>query len=124
MNPGAPVCRPFASLGFCERGATCTERHIFECPDYANTGICNNKKCRLPHVDRAGQIRKIAANATAESNQQKDVDMIDDESDISSEGEEIDSDDIDSEGLVEDLSNFSGYPDPSSISGQQDYIHF
>ncbi|KAI9787374.1 MAG: hypothetical protein M1816_007507 [Peltula sp. TS41687] len=125
VNPGAPVCRAFASLGFCERGATCTERHVFECPDYANKGSCNNKKCRLPHVDRAGQIRKIAANAVAESNQQKeDVQMKgDDESDVTSEGEEIDSDDIDSEGLVEDLSNFSAYQDNASISGQQDYIH-
>lgn len=127
VNPGAPVCRAFASLGFCDRGADCTERHVFECPDYANSGTCNNKKCRLPHIDRAGRIRKMAATAAAESNRPAQEMMKDDdgqgESDISSDGEEIDSDDVDSEGLVEDLSDFPEDPQDPGISGQQDYIH-
>jgi hypothetical protein len=60
IDPTANVCRDLAILGYCEKGADCTDRHIIECPDYANTGNCSNKKCRLPHVDRAGQLRKIA----------------------------------------------------------------
>ena len=64
VNPLAPVCRDFASLGFCRKGGGCAERHVRECPDYANTGICGKKRCHLPHVDRAGQIRKHTANAT------------------------------------------------------------
>src|SRR5438034_709870 len=67
VTPGAPVCRDFAILGFCSKGAGCDQRHVHECPDYANTGNCGSKRCQLPHVDRAGQIRKIAANKTGTS---------------------------------------------------------
>ena len=123
VNPSASVCRSFATLGYCERGANCTERHVFECPDYANAGVCNNKKCRLPHVDRAGQIRKIAAHATVESKEPQNGSMEDHDSDVSSEGEEIDSDDIDSEGLAEELLDGAEQPDNIAVSTQQDYIH-
>ena len=34
-----------------------------ECADWSNKGICSNQKCRLPHVDRAGQIRKLATGS-------------------------------------------------------------
>ena len=33
-------------------------------PDYANSGFCHKKRCKLPHIDRAGQIRKAAAAAS------------------------------------------------------------
>ncbi|EME89224.1 uncharacterized protein MYCFIDRAFT_23661, partial [Pseudocercospora fijiensis CIRAD86] len=59
----APVCRPFATLGFCSKGVSCGDRHVFECPDYANAGHCANikkGKCPLPHIDRAGTLRKAA----------------------------------------------------------------
>jgi hypothetical protein len=58
VNPNAPVCNDYARLGYCEKGIHCKERHITECPEYANTGVCTVEKCRLPHVDRAGQIRR------------------------------------------------------------------
>ncbi len=127
VNPAAPVCRAFATLGFCEKGADCAERHVVECPDYANTGVCNNKKCRLPHVDRAGQLRKMMAagsDKTADDTKEgMPTSKGPEEDDVSSGADEADSDDIDSEGLAEEILGH-GDEDPTEIAGQQDYIHF
>ncbi|ODM21493.1 hypothetical protein SI65_02337 [Aspergillus cristatus] len=115
VTPGAPVCRNFATLGYCEKGADCEERHVNECPDYANTGVCNRKHCRLPHVDRAGQMKNTAIRAEGPR---------DDESDASSEEEEydeIDSDDVDSDD--EDPEFIEGV-DTGELSQQQDFVHF
>ncbi|GKZ35909.1 hypothetical protein AbraIFM66950_006744 [Aspergillus brasiliensis] len=119
VTPGAPVCRDFAVLGYCEKGAECDQRHVHECPDYANEGVCNKKRCRLPHVDRAGQIRKNAASKT-------DAMADAEESDASSEEEEydeIDTDDVDSDDLDEDEPQLiAGESDTGEVSQQQDYI--
>ncbi|OOF96399.1 hypothetical protein ASPCADRAFT_206596 [Aspergillus carbonarius ITEM 5010] len=119
VTPGAPVCRNFAVLGYCEKGAECDERHVHECPDYANDGVCNKKRCRLPHVDRAGQIRKNTASRT-------DVMIHAEESDASSEEEEydeIDTDDVDSDDLDEDEQELiAGESDTGEVSRQQDFI--
>ncbi|KAF2096928.1 hypothetical protein NA57DRAFT_78517 [Rhizodiscina lignyota] len=89
VNPGAPVCRQFATLGYCEKGVACDERHVKECPDYANKGACHKKSCQLPHVDRAGQLRKAASAQVSEGNDDRTSDPSSDEEDIS---EDIDSD--------------------------------
>lgn len=126
-NPSAPVCRDFATLGYCAKGASCAERHIRECPDYANTGVCGQKKCRLPHVDRAGQIKKHAANATGSKGQRNPGKSSDDSSDLSSdEGdfEEIDSEDVDSDGLDEDMIDAPDSDDAHALSQQQDFVKF
>ncbi|RDK44337.1 hypothetical protein M752DRAFT_274699 [Aspergillus phoenicis ATCC 13157] len=119
VTPGAPVCRDFAVLGYCEKGAECDQRHVHECPDYANEGVCNKKRCRLPHVDRAGQIRKNAASKTDATAQAE-------ESDASSEEEEydeIDTDDVDSDDLDEDEPQLiAAESDTGEVSQQQDYI--
>jgi hypothetical protein len=122
VTPGAPVCRAFATLGYCEKGETCEEKHVHECPDYANTGTCDKKRCKLPHVDRAGQIRKAAAAAASKT------DIADEESDPSSEDESydaIDSDDVDSDGFDDSLPEeiIEGV-DSGEMSQQQDFIHF
>lgn len=122
VTPGAPVCRDFATLGYCEKGAECEERHVHECPDYANTGFCNKKRCRLPHVDRAGQIRKNAA-IKAESTTANE----DEGSDASSEEEEydeIDSDDVDSDSDDESEFIAKGGVDSGELSQQQDFVRF
>ncbi|KAL2870079.1 CCCH zinc finger protein [Aspergillus lucknowensis] len=119
VTPGALVCRNFATLGYCEKGETCEERHVHECPDYANTGVCGKKSCRLPHVDRAGQIRKNAAP-------KDDTSGNDGESDASSEEEEYDeigSDDVDSDYLSDDAELIEG-EGSGEISQQQDFIRF
>ncbi|KAL2831758.1 hypothetical protein BDW59DRAFT_139978 [Aspergillus cavernicola] len=118
VTPGVPVCRNFANLGYCEKGETCEERHVHECPDYASSGVCTKKHCRLPHVDRAGQIRKNAAPKEDAGN--------DDESDASSEEEgyeEIGSDDVDSDYLSDEGEHIEG-AETGEISQQQDFIQF
>ncbi|EFE44198.1 hypothetical protein TRV_01025 [Trichophyton verrucosum HKI 0517] len=120
ITPGAPVCRDFAILGYCSKGASCEGRHVHECPDYANTGNCGNKKCPLPHVDRAGQIRKFTANKVDPSAEG------DSEEDVSSDDEvfeEIDSDDVDSDDLEEPEEIVQG-TDGGDASQQLDFIGF
>ncbi|PGH26794.1 hypothetical protein AJ80_01560 [Polytolypa hystricis UAMH7299] len=132
VNPGAPVCRDFAILGYCGKGATCDQRHVHECPDYANTGTCDNKKCQLPHVDRAGQIRKIAANKAETSDSdninKEGAEEDDEEDDVSSEEEayeEIDSDDVDSDDLEDEPEMMiTDDMDTAEILQQQDFVHF
>ncbi|KAF2806622.1 uncharacterized protein BDZ99DRAFT_465419 [Mytilinidion resinicola] len=113
INPTAPVCRAFGRLGYCDKGADCPDRHMFECPDYANKGMCRNAKCRLLHVDRASQLRSKAAAADSLAASEDD-----DYQDISSDEEVFgDSDDFDSEGLDDD-SDIIGH----GLSQQEDYV--
>ena len=89
VNPSVPVCRDFSVLGYCGRGSACPERHVFECPDYSATGKCSNSLCRLPHIDRASQLRQqnegtvgskaASGNPVPESNQPLDVSASDSE---------------------------------------------
>ncbi|KAH7060833.1 CCCH zinc finger protein [Macrophomina phaseolina] len=119
VNPSGPVCHAFGALGYCEKGSDCTERHVFECPDYANHAVCRNPKCRLPHVDRAGQIRKAAAAHTASAELGSP--------DLSSDDEynEIDSDDVDSEDEIEGDVIMQGADDHGpDLSQQQDFVSF
>ena len=86
--------------------------------------MCRKSKCHLPHVDRAGQIRKHTANTTDPANGSAD----DDSSDLVSDDEydEIDSDDVDSEGLDDDSMNNrndAASQISHSLSQQQDYVH-
>ncbi|KXS95147.1 hypothetical protein AC578_5111 [Pseudocercospora eumusae] len=118
----APVCRPFATLGFCAKGVSCGDRHIFECPDYANNGHCANfekGKCPLPHIDRAGILRKAAQRQAKTSSPE--------ESDISSDEEETaeaskDAMESDSDSSVDIM---MGLDDAShELSQQRDYVAF
>lgn len=52
------VCKDFAVLGYCEKGTDCEKQHIKECPAFAETGNCNIKNCKLPHVIRASASRQ------------------------------------------------------------------
>lgn len=73
-TPGAAVCRPFAILGYCDNGTSCDKRHVFECPDYANTGTCPKlAKCPLTHVLRASAERAAAADSDSEIEDDADV---------------------------------------------------
>ena len=125
VNPAAPVCKDFAMLGYCGLGATCPERHVHECPDYANTGTCRKRKCHLPHVDRAGQNRKHNANVTDNatgSAEENDSDLVSDD-----EYDEIDTDDVDSDSLEEDilpLSDDAVSQASHALSQQKDFVRF
>lgn len=117
------ICRPFATLGFCSKGLACEERHVFECPDYASTGKCHNKKCRLRHVDRAGQIRQHAPKSEAKDLERPAVD----ESDLSSEEDDIseaDSEDVDSDGLEGFTTLIPNITESNILGEQEDFVQF
>jgi len=59
LGPKNGVCRDFAVLGYCAKGVDCECQHVRECPDFAATGTCPLKGCRLPHVIRAQHKRTI-----------------------------------------------------------------
>lgn len=111
----APVCRAFAIYGYCEKGLTCAERHVNECPDFSNTGKCNVKGCRLPHMHKANVIRKNQG-------------VVDDDgsSDISSDDDddEIDSDDVDSDDMGEEFFGGSEISENDSIARQENFVRF
>ncbi|KAF4268580.1 hypothetical protein CNMCM8812_001785 [Aspergillus fumigatus] len=117
-RPTGPL--DFANLGYCDKGAECEQRHVHECPDYAASGVCNKKRCRLPHVDRAGQIRKNAASKADAADEE--------ESDESSEDEEydaIDSDDVDSDDLDDEPEYVEGADNgEQELFQQHDFIRF
>lgn len=129
VNPSAPVCKSFASLGYCSEGADCTNRHVHECPDYANTGTCRKKRCGLPHIDRAGQIRKHAAQLAATNkpgngsdateNDDGDISSDDDDDGVSTDGEDIDSDDI-ADDLIEGVDALGR----QALAEQHDFVGF
>lgn len=90
VSPGAPVCRSFGIYGYCEKGANCTDRHAFECPDFSNTGVCKNKGCKLPHRERASSLRKA-----------KEPSMDEEMEDVDSDHGAFNSDDVDSDEVDE-----------------------
>ena len=112
VSPGAPVCRPFGLYGYCEKGSQCPERHVFECPDFSNTGKCKTKGCKLVHRERASVLRKAG---------QRDGDN-DDVADLSSDSDSIASDDVDSDEVEELFGDDT--VDQSAFQEQRDYISF
>ncbi|KAF2173015.1 hypothetical protein M409DRAFT_16965 [Zasmidium cellare ATCC 36951] len=113
VSPAASVCRPFATLGFCSKGADCEKRHVVECPDYANHGRCANREknaCNLPHIDRAGALRKAAERQAKTGSE--------DDSDVSS------SDDDKNEGDSDVAEDIDMDDDSHELSQQQDFIAF
>ncbi|KAK3355903.1 hypothetical protein B0H65DRAFT_453527 [Neurospora tetraspora] len=110
VSPAAPVCREFGLYGYCEKGASCTDRHVFECPDFSNTGVCNTQGCKLPHRERASVLRRANARDDAEME------------DLSSEDESVDSDDVDSD----EVDEFVGQDDDPDLdfAEQKDFIQF
>ncbi|EHK24779.1 uncharacterized protein TRIVIDRAFT_178368 [Trichoderma virens Gv29-8] len=105
-SPGAPVCEAFGFCGYCDKGADCTDRHVFECPDFSNTGICKTRGCKLLHRERASVLRNQAKQR-------------DEAEDVSSEDESVDSDDVDSDEVAEFL---AGDDDDSDFETPKDYL--
>ncbi|OAA82496.1 CCCH zinc finger protein [Akanthomyces lecanii RCEF 1005] len=106
--PSAPVCEDFGYRGYCSKGAECTERHVFECPAFSNTGTCKTKGCKLLHRERASVLRN-------QVRQEQDDTM----EDISSDGEPADSDDVDSDEVAEFL---GADEDDSDFENSKDFI--
>lgn len=97
VSPAAPVCRAFGFYGYCDKGADCPDRHTFECPDFSNTGVCNNKGCKLPHRERASVLRKVAGGRDPTKGEDEEMEDLSSDED----GESIDSDDVDSDAVDE-----------------------
>jgi hypothetical protein len=113
ISPTAPVCRTFGIYGYCENGAKCPDRHVFECPDFSNTGSCKTKGCKLMHRERASVLRKSTQGSTAEHTAMAD---------LSSDDESVDSNDVDSDEVEEFITR--GDPDDFEFKTGQDYISF
>ncbi|RFU77917.1 ccch zinc finger [Trichoderma arundinaceum] len=105
-SPSAPVCEAFGFYGYCDKGADCADRHVFECPNFSNTGICKSRGCKLPHRERASVLRNQAKQR-------------DEAEDVSSEDESVDSDDVDSDDVAEFLEADS---DDSDFDNPKDYL--
>ena len=116
VSPAAPVCRNFGFYGYCDKGVNCEDRHVFECPDFSNTGVCKIKGCKLPHRERASVLRKGTGGRDATN--MEDVEMEDLSSD--EDGESIDSDDVDSD----EVDEFIGQDEAGGLdfAEQRDFI--
>ncbi|KAK3807599.1 MAG: hypothetical protein J3Q66DRAFT_355827 [Benniella sp.] len=64
ISPQAPICRPFATEGWCETGISCKDRHVWICPDFGTPAGCK-KKCGLAHVANGGTKPKRSAEEVA-----------------------------------------------------------
>ena len=93
---------------------------MHECPDYANKQFCRNKKCRLPHVDRAGQLRKSAAKSANDGEAAEGADD-DGSSDVESDDEALgDSDDVDSDDMEDEV--ILPDQDTKQLGEQRDFV--
>ncbi|XDG09152.1 hypothetical protein ABKA04_008767 [Annulohypoxylon sp. FPYF3050] len=112
-SPADPVCRSFGTYGYCEQGAQCPDRHVFECPEFSNTGICKNKGCKRPHIERASVLRKKSNRLSAGDLE----DLSSDDEDAAADSDDIDSDDVEEFIKKED-------DDDLDFAQQKDYIGF
>ncbi|KAI1142162.1 hypothetical protein F5Y05DRAFT_402135 [Hypoxylon sp. FL0543] len=89
-SPSDPVCRSFGIYGYCEKGAQCPDRHVFECPDFSNTGVCRNKGCKRPHIERASVLRKASHRKSPTETE----DLSSDDEDAAADTDDVDSDEV------------------------------
>ncbi|KAG0321991.1 hypothetical protein BGZ99_003575 [Dissophora globulifera] len=73
INPQAPICRPFATEGWCDAGINCKDRHVWICPDFGTPAGCK-KKCGLAHVANGGvRVKRSAEEMEKERQEQGDA---------------------------------------------------
>lgn len=97
-----------------------------ECPEYANEGKCNDTRCSLPHVDRAGQLRKDTKPGLEHAVIAKtDVDQRADEHAPAEEGSDqgpLVSDDVDSDGMEDLWQQERKANESPAVFEQHDYV--
>ncbi|GAA5992758.1 hypothetical protein JCM5350_003376 [Sporobolomyces pararoseus] len=86
VSGDAKVCRDFVEFGWCDLGEECKKRHVRECWRFSETGECNKKGCKEPHV-----LRRVHSQESQDEDEDEDDDDVDDE-----EEEEIEE-----EGMIE-----------------------
>ncbi|ORX46426.1 hypothetical protein BCR36DRAFT_414086 [Piromyces finnis] len=62
LSEDTPVCKDFAMKGLCEKGLSCLNKHLYQCPEFANTGKCTNIKCIFLHVNSKSQPKPVTSN--------------------------------------------------------------
>jgi hypothetical protein len=92
VSPRAAICRPFATVGYCDRGLACPERHVRECPEFSDKGTCSTKGCRLPHIIRKRRDPAAADDALADAGNESVVFDYDDSSSIEDEDAAVSAD--------------------------------
>ncbi|KAF2766231.1 hypothetical protein EJ03DRAFT_330294 [Teratosphaeria nubilosa] len=122
ISPAAPVCRAFATLGYCAKGAACGKRHVTECADFANHGFCADResgRCVLPHPDRASVLRK-AAQRQVQIEAGSEPDLSSDEEGDSDHDGDVEDVDSDIEEVIMSGSNDYNH----ELTQQQDFVAF
>ncbi|KAI2624356.1 hypothetical protein GGR54DRAFT_596099 [Hypoxylon sp. NC1633] len=109
--PTDPVCRSFGIYGYCEQGAQCPDRHVFECPDFSNTGSCKTKGCKRPHIERASVLRKASNRMSPEEME----DLSSDDEDAAADSDDVDSDEVEEFVKKDEI-------DDLDFAQQKDYI--
>ncbi|GAA94048.1 uncharacterized protein L969DRAFT_92980 [Mixia osmundae IAM 14324] len=125
----SPICAPFATLGYCEKGLACRERHVRECPEFGIKGTCTRANCKLPHIlRRKGPSTSesiVTPSTTASSAPQAEL-IIDQSASEASEDEiesEVDEDMSDASGEdLEEMTSNEHFSDP--LAGNEDTILF
>ncbi|KXJ92306.1 hypothetical protein Micbo1qcDRAFT_195205 [Microdochium bolleyi] len=107
-----PVCRAFGFCGYCANGARCPDRHVFECPDFSNDGVCKIKGCKRRHIERASMLRKRQRGSSEELD-----DLTSDDDDFAADSDDYDSDEVE-EFIGKDAT------DDVSFVDQKDFIGF
>lgn len=89
------MCRDFATYGYCEKGVKCDQQHVFECPDFAETGACSKLalgQCKLTHVTHAHLERRARRDDESEfesSDDDMEETVEDDDEESGSDNEEF-----------------------------------
>ncbi|KAL8798004.1 MAG: hypothetical protein Q9182_007034 [Xanthomendoza sp. 2 TL-2023] len=96
------------------------------CKSFTKTGACRKRKCDLPHVDRAGQIRKHAVNPADTGSTINSLETsIANDSDLSSGEDDFadtDRDDIDSDDLNDEFSDGVDVSAQQGVVEQDDFV--
>ncbi|GAA5992879.1 hypothetical protein JCM11641_001371 [Rhodosporidiobolus odoratus] len=76
VSSDASVCREFVEYGYCVKGEECGMRHVRECWRFSETGKCEVKGCREPHV-----LRRVHNAGEDVGEEDEDTSNSDDEED-------------------------------------------
>ena len=65
------MCREFVEYGWCNKGEECEKRHVRECWRFSETGKCEVKGCKEPHVLR--RIHQDEEESEGEESEQEEI---------------------------------------------------
>ncbi|GAA5970470.1 hypothetical protein JCM3765_007630 [Sporobolomyces pararoseus] len=94
VSKEAKVCRDFVEYGWCDLGDKCLKKHVRECWRFSETGECNKKGCKEPHV-----LRRVHSQESQDEDEDRDQDgsSSQEEDDDEMEGQEEEVKDVEQE---------------------------